>query len=249
MARRTRRPTVVWLPVDLENRIGQAGAATDGFNNSGFQIGITTAPAGTQATAVWPVVKDNPQAGNIAASSSTLADLEGSSYRLRRVVGKIFVQPNQVPSSELSQNDTTTWMVTCGLIVLGVEFDGTTLNPSALAYDVQALNSTRDPWIWRRSWVLTNTLGAAGLDVAEPGSRPLLFPSSNAEYGSAPDGPHIDAKTARVIGNEERLFFVASAVGLDGQAQGAEQVIAIFGEVRVLASMRKQSGNRRNASR
>lgn len=247
MARRTRRPTVVWLPLDINNRIGAIAPATDGFQNGGFQQGITAPGVGGSGVAIWPVVKDEPQ--NITGVGQTLSDLEGSAYRLRRVVGKAFISPAQIPSSELSQNEATSWLVTLALIVLKVDFDGRQQAASNLAYDVQALDATRDPWIWRRSWLLTNTIGQAGLDAAEPGSRPLIYPSSNAEYGSAVDGPHIDAKTARVVSDEERLFFVASATRLDGNDQGADQVIAIFGEVRVLATMRKQSGNRRNASR
>lgn len=246
MARRTKRPTVVWLPLDINNRIQLQAASTDGADSAGFQFGILVPSGGPSATTLIPLVKDEPQ--NITGATETLADLEGSAYRLRRIVGKIHIQPAQIAA--VTNLDSTTFMVTVGMIVLHVDNAGVQLAASA-SYDVQALDSTRDPWIWRRSWVLQNQVGNAALNVAAPDTRPLSAQGANTTgYGSGNmDGPHIDAKTARVISNEERLFMVASAIGLDGNTQGAAQPIIGFCELRVLASMRKQAGNRRNASR
>lgn len=39
-----------------------------------------------------------------------------------------------------------------------------------------------------------------------------LFPPTTAHYGSIMDGPHIDAKSVRRVGNDERLWFAVSAV-------------------------------------
>lgn len=193
------------------------------------------------------MVKDEPQ--GVAATTTDLSDLEGSAYRLRRIVGKIFVQPAQVAG--IAATDATTWIVTAGFIILRVTGSGAILSGASNTYDPQILDNIRDPWIWRRSWMLSNQAGINALNVATPDTKQVIFPSSNINgYGGGVlDGPHIDAKTARVVSDEERLFLVVSANTIDGDAQNTPNQIGFFGDVRVLASMRKQSGNRRNASR
>lgn len=250
MARRTRRPTVVWLPNDVTNRIQLGGAATAGAENGGFQLAFLVSSGGalTGHTAVIPVVKDEPQ--NVTGTTETLSDLEGSAYRLRRIVGKIFVQPAQISAAAVA-GTSFSFMVTAGFIILRVDDSGAILAANADAYNPQALDAVRDPWIWRRSWVVSNVAGIATANLGVPDSVQLIWPESNVQgYGGGVlDGPHIDAKTARIVSDEERLFLAVSAVGLDGTNQGDDTVMQVFGEVRVLASMRKQSGNRRNASR
>lgn len=253
MARRTnRRPKVVWLPIDTTNRLREAGAAAVGAASAGWQIGMVVSPTtpslGGGGQTLLPVVKDEPQ--NITGAAETLSDLEGSAYRLRRIVGKIFVQPTQQTTLG-NVNNATSWMFTAGFMILRVDDNGAPLAGAAFPYDPQSLNSTRDPWIWRRSWCLSDQAQINSLNTAIPDTKQLIFPSSNINgYGGGVlDGPHIDAKTARVVSDEERLFLILGAVALDGNSQGDDSVINCFGEVRVLASMRSQSGNRRNASR
>lgn len=253
MAGRTRRrPKVVWLPIDITNRMREAGPAPLGSASAGFQIGLVVSPTspslGGGGQTLLPVVKDEPQI--ITGLTETLSDLEGSAYRLRRIVGKIFVQPAQISTLQ-NANNATSWMVTAGFIILRVDVNGAPMAGNANEYDPQSLDSTRDPWIWRRSWAVSDQQQIASLNAASPDAKQLIYPSSNINgYGGGVlDGPHVDAKTARVVADEERLFLVFGAVALDGSSQGDDSVINIFGEVRVLASMRTQSGNRRNASR
>lgn len=247
MARRTRRPAVVWLPLSNVSRIQLPAAATDGTASSGFQLGVAVPSGGPPGVQTIPIAKDEPQ--NIAANGQTLSDLEGSAYRLRRIVGKVYIQPAQIAA--VTAQESTSFIVVAGIIVLRVDTAGNILSGNNNTYDPGSLDSTRDPWVWRRSWLLSNVVGIGALNTAAPDSRPLIFPESNiqAYAGGVMDGPHVDAKTARVISDEERLFFTVSAVGLDGETQGLQTVLAVFGEFRVLASMRKSSGNRRNASR
>lgn len=249
MARRTRRPAVVWLPLSTEGRIGTVAGATTGTDSASFFFAVNTPGfGGTAGTQVLPMVKDEPQ--GIAGQAETLSDLEGSAYRLRRIVGKLFIQPEQIAAA--APTDATSFLITAGFIILRVDGSGTVLSGAGATYDTQILDNTRDPWIWRRSWMLSNQAGINALNIAVPDSKILIFPSStiNGYGGGVADGPHVDAKTARVVSDEERLFLVVSALPIDGTDQiGNATQVAVFGEVRVLASMRKQSGNRRNASR
>lgn len=67
---------------------------------------------------------------------------------------------------------------------------------------------------------------------------------------SALDSGHIDQKTARIVGPEERLFLDVSVTALAQELEnnGITFIDCAF-EMRVLASIKSGSGNRRNASR
>lgn len=240
MARiRRRRPKVVWLPDDLQNRIGQTGTAINGGVTSlGGFIVDTFGPLGTVNTAIVPVVRDEPQPAAFFAAS--LSDLENSSYRLRRIVGKIWWAWEQGAGVGTQPAH---GIVTTGFIVLKCKPDGSPIgNPPD--YNPGILNNTMDPWIWRRSWWLGNfeLSVITGLNYAPP--------EANYLAGSVLDGPHIDQKTARIVGPEERLFMVSSIVCTDIHADGLNptQVQCNY-DLRVLASMRNSQGNRGNSSR
>lgn len=246
MAKRFKRPQVVWLPPDINNRLGEAPAAATSGGNSAIGIGVivTGGALGAKTTDLFPIVKDEPQ--NLTGLTETLSDFEGSAYRLRRIVGKLYVAMRQTVNSVTLQTANNV-LVTAGFIVLRVDNGGQPMNSSAPTYDVQAIDNQRDPWIWRRTWALTNVPNlnnAAGVtdDI-------ILGNPSNTDAQSMVDGPHVDAKTARIISDEERLFLVISTTAVDGtDAQVGNQLLVLW-DLRVLASMRKQSGNRRNASR
>jgi len=243
---RRRKQGVVWLPLDTSNRLGTDEVGALGSDPSALILSQDVPPFSIPVdptVTLQAVVKDQPQ-GVGSTETSSLSDLEGSAYRLRRIVGKIFIQLRQFAGE--GGNAPKQVFTTVGFMILRVNESGDPL--SALTpeqYDVNALDGVRDPWIWRRSWMLGNN-GQTD-DVPAPDIAPV-FPGSNVHYGSALDGPHIDAKTARVVSDEERLFLVWSSIALDGAAQETNQLILVA-DLRVLATMRKQSGNRRNASR
>lgn len=238
---RRKRPRVVWLPADRSNRLGVGADATIGTQPSIFEFRLTVGNDGSPVVGAIPLVADNPTNIALAGGINTLADVESSAYRLRRIVGKIFVSARQA-------SDPLLWShayITCGIIVLRVNDQGDPLQNLGF-YDPAALDGVGDPWIWRRTYAIGNnaaTLARGDIDA--------FWPETNITAGSAPDGPHVDQKTARVISSEERLFLVVG--GIAEKPQGVQEalgsVVVITGELRVLASMRSSQGNRRNASR
>jgi len=241
---RRKRPRVTWLPQDLNNRLGTAPSAATSPVDSSTIIATLTGPSlgQTPFTAVIPLVKDE-SSGNVASATSTLADIESSGYRLRRIVGKVVILVGQNVANDPS--DGTLYAVTAGIIVLKCS-NGVIPNIAAVAIDPATLQTTEDPWVWRRQWVLSDVLGANAL------SRNLIAPSSNiTSYGAGvADGPHVDQKTARIINQDERLFLVVSVAGVDGSAQAPNPgLLALLADFRFLATMRTTVGNRRNASR
>lgn len=253
MARRIRRPSVVWLPADAENRLGVAPlrAASGALSSSGIGLFAVGGLAGSSSVFIAPVVKDEPvgtASGGITSLDTSLADLEGSAYRLRRVVGKIWVQTAQ---QTIINDSPIHFIVTAGLMVLRTGPTGDIITGAATDYAPATLDNLRDPWIWRRSWGISDLAQMAARNVAVPDSEVNFgWNGNNAFYGSVMDGPHVDAKTARVISDEERLFLVVGATPVPGgSGQETNGNINVIWDLRVLASMRKQAGNRRNASR
>lgn len=237
---RRKSPRVVWLPPDRFNCLGATGGATSLLQN-GIKRIVFGVPGGTGSshTEVIPIVAD-AQVDLAILTGDSLADITNSAYRLRRIVGKVFCGMQQ------TENSTTTQViVTAGLIVLRARQDGTgqivPLNPTTEEYSTQMLQNWSDPWIWRRSWVFSNlprTFASGTESYAE----------TNQGYGSVLDGPHVDAKTARIVGPEERLFFVITGSSDGGDPQET-LTVRCYLDLRVLASMRTSQGNRRNASR
>lgn len=239
---RRRRPRVVWLPNNRFNRVNVAGQSVDAQDSSLFRFALDVPNDGTIVTGVIGVVADQPQTLALVGGLISLSDIESSGYRLRRIVGKIFAGANQ----EAGSAATPTWTdvyVTAGFIILRVDQQGVALsNPGN--YSANILASVGDPWIWRRTWYLGNNAAR----LAQNDNSPFL-PESNTSAGSALDGPHVDQKTARLVGPEERLFLVVSAQALITGQETLINEVFISGDLRVLASMRTTSGNRRNASR
>lgn len=241
-----RRPRVVWLPVARANRINVTGDAISGDQNAGFRFAleVPTLDLPLGVTGLIPIVADNPTNVALTGGINTLSDVENSGYRLRRIVGKVYVSAAQFSSTQSWSHA----LITLGFIILRVRPDGTPLNLIFDAYAPQAIDAVADPWIWRRTYALGNN--AATIAKGVLGQNFAFWPESNTTAGSALDGPHIDQKTARLVTQEERLFLVAQGVALDTVAQQTQTTtVDIVGEVRVLASMRTTSGNRRNASR
>lgn len=213
-----RRPAVNWLPVP-----GTALSATAEHRLNGFPFTIDvpqddTGGDGGIITVLFSLVRDNPGEQRLLSSvaagvlPSLRDEIQGSNYRLRRVVGKLFLACQQ--DTGVDQNfRPNAALIGAGFIVLkcdpetGEPLDAT--EPGEYS-PLEAFNIP-DPWIWRRTWILGNSLKTTS--GASPTAAQVWceFPHSNAEYGSVQDGPHIDQKTGRVIGPDERLFFVVSA--------------------------------------
>jgi len=247
MRRRT-KPKVVWLPICNTNSI-------DPSNRSTWQraaVALDGSVLGSSTTLEIPCVLDGLQSSPISDPNSSLADVENSGYRLRRIVGKIYVF-----ISQNDRNNGETYGVTAGFIIRRTDSTAATslaaLSPGATATD--DIENSMDPWIWRRSWIL-------GRDALPDAVAPITqsafvssfndFPHDNfgRNAGGVHEGPHVDQKTARIVGPEERLFLDLTATTLlDDPAAAGAPFLIVFTNLRVLGSMRTNIGNRRNASR
>lgn len=233
---RRRKPTVAWLPHVTHNEQTPAVGWWDGA----FTVPNTV---DTTSTQIFSLVPDYPaEAVRATTELPSLADFEGSGYRLRRIVGKLFAGIEQVVPQGADTNPPVA-LLGAGIIVLKVEEStGAPLVTTANHYSPLDNDSTSDPWIWRRTWLLGNDFGLGATQSI------ISLPRWTTEYGSASDGPHIDQKTARRIAKEERLFFVLSCANpfITTTQNGSGYFLLDY---RILASPIKVMGNRRNASR
>lgn len=208
---------------------------------------LTVTNIGDSVTVIAPVVRD--QTPNPLTATTTLADVNNSGYRLRRIVGKCWVAAQQ---NAPNTNSPGAAVVTAGFCILRTDNGGAVpSNPTVASYSTNLIENTESPWIWRRSWLVADNGSINSVPWGDNGTAPNAPQSqaSNLWIGGNSDGPHIDQKTARVVGVDERLFMVFTATSLTAADPQTPMLLDYVYDVRVLASMRNNVGNRGNASR
>jgi len=262
--RKRRKVRGIWLP-----NVGQpdwAPGQPTGIQPSYIDSSLTvTLGNGRTPTAEFPLFQDgNSQQGLQSPAVQDVAtrglnDVIEWGYRLRRIVGTVSC------SCATAVNDQTAvppellgLTVTAGIIVRKQEALGTGGSLASLAGDIntQDIENVRDPWIWRRSWrILNGQLGqVAGTDPDGVDDRANAILAqlqySPADYGDIRSGPHVDAKTARVVGPEERVFLDVSwrLIPVDN-GQPTDWAVNVFFDYRGFATLRSNQGNRRNSVR
>lgn len=240
---RRRKTRVVWLPPDPNNRVNQTlgGVVTQPDQSAQGYYSIHSIGAKNQGDfdgAAIALVGDLGNAeGNIigaAGDSPSLSDLFNSGYHLKRVCGHIFCTTTQLDGGGWSGS----CMATAGLQVMRVDNSGVPVNVTAAQPDTY--QNQDNPWIWRRSWMLTNFGSATGIR--------LPWGLSNNIGGSLREGSFVDQKTARIIGIDERLFLCMSVTAMQDEV-AVDTFTSFCWNLRFLGSLKNNVGNRRNASR
>jgi len=218
--RRKRRARGTWFP-NVGSLTGDPDAVVSGL------IGSVTVAANTSGTTggpvlnqIFQVVQDAPldpeEANN---QSGQLSRIIGQEYILQRIVGSIFVSLQDFSSTE--QDSPRNALVTAGFFVARAQdpeqVGGQDLPIGAQPlssddnYSPQLVDTVREPWIWRRSWMLGKLVEPADISLQQlfPG-----FPPSNYGAGSMREGTHIDAKSKRRVGNDDRLWLAISTMSM-----------------------------------
>lgn len=230
--RRRRRARVTWLP-----NLGTLGI--DPEDNSPVRtFAIIATGDGKANAAIIPLTFDSPVETDGALATDPLVNFVGSEYLLRRIVGKVYASVSQQVNTEQNQAasiDFDAVLFTCGFFVarandigsppIGTDLPvgaGITVGQTINLYSPDHPDVIREPWIWRRTWILGNQakkfLPVIAANPTIFSDLPLtMFPTNNAEYGSVHDGPHIDAKTRRRISSDDRLWFAIAARQLDSR--------------------------------
>lgn len=236
MRRIRRKRKFTWLPI-LGTRQGDAGEERSTL----FNFAVDIATDGSSTVGLIPITYDIGQEflGNLNNPALNLNDILGEEYFIKRLVGKCFVQ-----YSFLFASPHPPVYVTAGFFIgrhdntnvdVPVNFSG-----EPQIYNPQDTLTVREPWIWRRAWMLGDQ-GTAPLGDLPGPLQSTAWPLSNSIYGSVLDGPHIDAKTARRVRAQERLFFAISAQNAPVQTASLGQVAVVNGylDLRVLGQLRR----------
>lgn len=254
MRTRRRKQRFTWLPT-----IGTASGTEQGSDNlSGRSFSIPVEPDGSTNVVITPLTFDKPFEGDELTSAATpLGTVLGNEYFLKRIVGKCFA--SMLTANNLNGDPSTVesaFFAAGFFIARANDFDAgggadTPIGSATPAerrehYNPLGEDCIREPWIWRRVWALSNRAKyfshevRASVSFTPFNAGQAFWPSSTAEYGSVADGPHIDAKTARRIKQDERLWFVIATQmdpNIDPPQQGG--VIAGYLDFRLLGALRK----------
>lgn len=206
--RRRRRSRGTWFPT-----LGQTAGGESAENDiSGRDLELDLdGTTGSLQTATYDLTYDYPKEPTDASQDKSLADIIGSEYVLQRIVGKCFLEYSRGADND----DAFAALVCAGFFVARADDAGEKpIGEGNLAYEDYnraysplEVRTQREPWIWRRTWLLCDDLL---YNTAAAGFAPR-FPKSTALYGSVADGPHIDSKVKRRISSDNRLYFAISA--------------------------------------
>lgn len=237
-----RRNNGVWLPPSPYDRLGQAPdtaiTSVQQCAVGGVEIPTATGAAGASANSIVPLVGDfnEEDIAGVDASGPSLADMTYG-YSLKRIVGKLFIGATDNTPVEASGYS---WFVTAGIMVRRTQDTGAA---AVLDTFTDTYAAARDPWVWRRSWVIANETARSTMY-----SDRTPWPVSTADYHSVADGPHVDAKTRRTVKAEERLFMSITLTNMQAVAM-TETVFDVYWDFRFFGKVFQSAGNRGNASR
>lgn len=246
MVRRRRQRKFTWMP-----GIGSVGSNAAVDNSVIFLNSLTVAPnpaasVGTRGGPITsffvPLIQDKPlepQLQNEVAGS--LNNVTGNEWFCERIVGDIFagvrlgIEQDGGPRTVaftvgifVARADNVT-----GNLPVGALQNTSANSETALSYAPLALNTIREPWMFRRTWVLGRSFdGTDGL---------AQNPSVNSFYSTMHNGPHIDVKSVRRIGNDERLWLVTNTQdwSINGPNPTEPGLVDVAIDVRVLGALRR----------
>lgn len=251
--RRRRRTRGTWFPT-----IGTAinsQIPDEVLNGRAFNIPVQSdANGGVINTIITPLTFDRPFEGDTANQAlDSLSDIVGSEYVLQRIVGKLFIE-RQGNLDQTTDQDPAV-LVGAGFFVARANDadvgggDGTPIGSATQPerrdnYSPLEADVIRDPWIWRRVWVLGSSIWPPQTTLVNDGRSARNYPPSTAHYGSVADGPHIDAKSKRRVGQDDRLWFAVSTTTYPPGAvnPAVDQTVRGYLDYRIYGSLRKPRG-------
>jgi len=259
---RRRRSKGTWFPIIGTGESPAIAPAIRQFT------GAFPAASADPFTIISPVTFDSPQEGGTLDENDSFADIIGSEYVLQRIVGKAHLH-RRVDTADSNGSDQEP------AVLVGVGFFVARANDAASGggedtpigsataterqdnYSVHGIKTVREPWIWRRTWILgtagswkQNANNAQAFQLSSGGGAGTgvagYYPASTAFYGSVADGPHIDSRVKRRVSQDNRLFVAVTAqpwpIGQETSALADNLIIEGSLEVRLFGSLRKAKG-------
>lgn len=224
---RKRRSNGTWFPLLPTNRIIDENTFSNTIRRIVLQT--TTAGSGEPINGVIPITYDEPQESpNLNPDAEGLSEIIGNEYIIKRILGSCFVSRSRLVETEdpFAPLDYPGVAATAGFFVARAgpeqapDTDNVPIGWNTTAvedfsnYSPQAAQAIREPWMWRRTWILgqgdtgNGESGSSGTAIVRSIYR--SYPPNNAMYPSGMTGPQVDVKSRRHVRQDERLWFAAS---------------------------------------
>lgn len=217
MARRRRRGT--WFP-----NLGTLGPEGNTDDDDSGLFGSLPIPAGSDSTVtlIQPLTFDTIEEDEADETTDSLSDIIGGEYIVQRIVGNIFCHRD----TRVLANQSAPCIKVCAGFFVARQADSSISrdepiganSPGELREDYSPAQAAviREPWMWRRVWLLGNQGTAANnsnqaLVTAQSASN---YPPTNVGYGNYMSGSGLDVKSKRRVRQDERLWFVIAARAL-----------------------------------
>lgn len=262
--RRRRRAKYTWFPV-----IGTAGPSETDDDFSQLIATVNIAPDGATAVAINPLIPDVPMEGDTidAGAPGQLVQALGQEYVVKRIVGKCFLGVQTPADDPPTTIFPKSFLIGVGIFVARANdadsggganqpIGSATLDERQDNYSPLSVDPIREPWMFRRVWILNSGRSADGFVGGQQffNAGNIGNASDNRQFASALDGPHFDVKSARRVRTDERLWLVLAARTLDQEFQVggfpkpnqiAPEAVGMVFDYRVLGALRKAQ-NRSN---
>lgn len=249
--RKFRRKRRLWFPVEGQE---STGVLPTGTFDAGLSGVLTITPAAPHALTIAGLTFDFPADTEQATFDQlpSLADFQSSAWHLDSVIGNVFIGLDRIGDGQRFSEPST---ILCAAWIATIQVDSDTGAPlrqgtDAFNYSCFLSDNIRDPFVWRRQWVLGNPL----INTQGEAPYPSPWPNSNIGYPSVASGPHFETKSKRFIGTDERLFFGIEMVDVgSGNLEIVPPLLASQSlewrlDYRIVGQMRSAT-NRRNTSR
>lgn len=176
---------------------------------------------------------------------------------MMRIVGKLFAERKNFAFSGSQDDPDPAVLFGAGFFVArandlsvgggsGTPIGSATIQERRDHYSPLDTDTVREPWIWRRTWILglsgraPRSSTAVGPDFPTATIFTAHWPASTGLYGSVMDGPHIDSKVKRRIGQDDRLWFAISATPYPlGQNTSGNLNVEGYLDYRLFGALRK----------
>lgn len=224
--RRRRRSRGTWFPTQytVPNE-GTPNAAVVGFDTS-----LAVNGDGSLQTNVLPLTFDVPNEGE-HVNADTLVSIIGNEYLLKRIVGQITCVRNteaKLSAAGYFSSSRPATLVAAGFFVARCDDANKDIPIGSTdrdAYSPLDVDTVREPWIWRRTWILgiaqsgnlSNSLLAAttSAPLAQTGgvageAYASFFPCSNIYYYNSLQSGYFDTKSKRRVGQDDRLWLAVA---------------------------------------
>lgn len=235
--RRRRGSRYTWLPT-LGGIKDNGSGSRYGTSYFGGDIAVDSAAFGSTDLYVTPIVPDATVfPDGSGAGGETLRDFtEGQDWLCKRVVGKLSVGAAQIASGL-----TPPYIIVGAGIFAGRADDQNQNIPDTNNDEIDPLGSenVRQPWMWRRTFLLTNASSTFASEF-------YWTHLDNGSFGVLADTQTVDTKgVSRRIRREQRLWFVLNAYGMSNFEATNDSTWLTKGHIhflfdyRVLGAMRK----------